>query len=433
MAKSADAEGLLAPLLEPLRAGRHLRVVARPGSVVADRADGSSRLDVAWEADTHSRVCDTLESPWRFDDGCTAAVVGPLVVVMRAPDPLRRVEDLVQDGRISSLAGRTLGAAVGLGRNVLVTGPWCAAVELIAALGAEGQRPALVGPAAQPAPPSWPVLQDADGALGAGIDRVAAWSLPAVELPGLMGRTSGCVAWIEAGRLDRALMRFEAESEAAAGRAASPLQVLAAVDLVVVVATAGGPRVREIAEIATAEDGYRPRFLFASGLPPVPTALVPVGLPSFIDVLAGAAQGVLADELRHAIGEEPAPDPVGPPAPASPVAPAPPAAVPVIERGGVAPPPLGMDPELAAAPPPGWELDQLPDESSDAQAGASGSAEEAALAATFGLGPPPPPPGVAPMTPDRLGGGAEATFDDALRRARERDEELRAQEEPDES
>jgi hypothetical protein len=103
MAKSADAEGLLAPLLELLRTGRHLRVVARPGSVVADRADGSSRIDVAWEADTHSRVCDTLESPWRFDDGCTAAVVGPLVVVMRAPDPLRRVEDLVQDGGLRQM------------------------------------------------------------------------------------------------------------------------------------------------------------------------------------------------------------------------------------------------------------------------------------------------------------------------------------------
>ena len=86
-------------------------------------------------------------------------------------------------------------------------------------------------------------------------------------------------------------------------------------------------------------------------------------------------------------------------------------------RAVSAPPP--MDDELADAPPPGWELDRLGDALVEEPA-VQQDADHAMMAASFGLAPPPTPPGVQQETIGH-------SFEDALQRARERDEELRAE------
>ena len=260
------------------------------------------------------------------------------------------------------------------------------------------------------------------------------WSLGADEVVRLLTTASGAVALIEARRLDRALVRYEAAAERLSeGRGTTPLSVIAGVDFVVVVSGEGGPRVREVAEIAMVEDGYRPRLLFASGVPPVPSALVPVAEPSCLEELARAGFGVLVDELRHATQDLTAAAPCLPSRPAhqsTPVpAPPPRSSVARVASGATiveaAPSPPRFDPALEDAPPPGWELDRLPEESTDPGSGGSRSTEDAALAATFGLGPPPPPPGVAPLSAENAGASTDSTtFADALKRARARDEEL---------
>jgi len=428
-----DVAPLLGPLLDVLGSGRLLRLVAWPGRVLVDRADGSARVEVAWSAEQHQQATAALSSTITLENGVTASALAGSIILRRPPDPMRRIDDLVGDGRISQLAGRFLAASCGLGRNVLVAGPWGAGVELIAALLSEGQRPALVGRPGDAVPPAWPVVQ-ADELLAFGPDRVGAWSLAAHELVPVLGRASAVIAWIDANRLDRALVRFEAAVEQAFQGATAPLQVLAGIDLVVILGDVGGVRVRQIAEICLAEEGYRPRLLFATDVPPVPTALVPVGAPTFLDDLARGGHHVLADELRHAVPmEQPTAPAASAPAPAPEVAsepqqqrPEPVRVVPVMDVP-VAP---TLDPALADAPPPGWELDQI-DEEVAGEDVATSSPEAAALAASFGLGPPPPPPGVAPISPEVLAeeaGEPPPSFEEAMARARVRDEEMRQDE-----
>ncbi len=427
-----DPTPLLSPLLEALASGRALRLVAWPGRVLVERADASTRAEIAWTAEQHRRALEAVSAPAVLADGITAAAVGGSIVLRRPPDPMRRVDDLVQDGRLSQLAGRFLSAACSLGRNILVAGPWGAGVELVAALLAEGSRPALVGRAGDAAPAAWPLVADAGALVAFGPDRVGAWSSGPEELVPILSRRTSAAAWIDATRLDQALVRFEAGVEQRFAGATTPLQVLAALDLVVVTNDAGGVRVRQIAEICLAEEGYRPRLLFASGVAPVPSALVPVGAPTFLDELTESGHNVLADELRHAV---PGPEPSAPAPPPAPVATpepeprAPPTrteasrAMPTIETPAA---PI-LDPALANAPPPGWELDQLGEEvAADAT---PSSPESAALAASFGLGPPPPPPGVEPIGPDLVteavaGETAPPSFEDAMARARTRDREM---------
>jgi hypothetical protein len=260
-----------------------------------------------------------------------------------------------------------------------------------------------------------------------------------------MRRMGGVIAWIDARRLDRALMRFEA----AVDGGASPLQVLAALDLVMVVTDLGAPRVMEIAEIDLVEDGYRPRLVFASGLPPVPNVLVPVAAPSFVAELVQAGLGVLADELRHAVPSRnetraaPEPRKAAPRAEpreareprenreprAEPRESREPRVEPresresrieprqdILEAAAAAAPAPQIDQSLADAPPPGWELDQVPDDQLGPGESGTASPDDATLAAAFGLGPPPRPPGVRP-------GQESRTFEDALRRARAREQE----------
>src|SRR6185295_15737113 len=92
----------------------------------------------------------------------------------------------------------------------------------------------------------------------------------------------------------------EAAIDVRAPRAQAPLQVVAGVDLVAVL-QAGATRMREIAEITMAADGYRPQLLFSTGVAPSPLSLVPLAAPTFIDELGAAGFGVLADELRAVV------------------------------------------------------------------------------------------------------------------------------------
>jgi hypothetical protein len=275
------------------------------------------------------------------------------------------------------------------------------AIPVIAALVAEGSRPALAGAATDALPRGWSLVADAREAALHGADRIAAWSLAPPLLAPLLRERSGVVGWIDARRLDRALMRFELGFGGAA-----PLQVLAALDLIVVVSDRPAPHVTEVAEVVLADDGYRPRLLFASGLPPVPSALVPVEAPSFVTELLHAGFAVLADELRHAG-----------PASRRVEVPAPPRDSPPARRGldePAARPARPAAPVPTDAPPPGWEIDRMATTEAG-EGGANQTADDANLAARFGLGPPPRPASL-------RHGEAGRSFDEALRHARERAE-----------
>ncbi|OGQ91010.1 MAG: hypothetical protein A2289_00885 [Deltaproteobacteria bacterium RIFOXYA12_FULL_58_15] len=432
-----DLGGLLEPLLGVASSTRHLRMVVTPGRVVIDRDDGSSTVAVSWDAEQHARVCDAVAEHVELSGGVTVTRLGNTIVLRQPPDPLRRMSDLADGGRLSSLAARFLVGSSALGKNILVAAPWCAGVSLVSGLITEGSRPVVVGGPGDAVPPTWPLVRGIRDAWVVGADRIGVWSLPANELVEIFAHGSHVVAWIDAARLDRALMRFEVGVERAGGSTA-PLHVLAGIDLVVVMTRGEMPRVSQIAEITLAEEGYRPQLLFASNLPPVPTALMPVASPSFLDELERAGQNVLADELRH----------VGPSHPVTTRAPVVPAAAPVVPAAApVAVEPMvrissrpvvetslgptpRFDPALRDAPPPGWELDQL-EEEVPSEDGATASPEDATLAATFGLAPPPPPPGAVPLSSVLLGGVEQRSFDEAMRRARARDDLLREEDDED--
>lgn len=426
-----DLDTLLQPLLQTMTI-RGCRLVARPGRVSLDRVGGATWVEVNWGALEHERALGALvSSPARLADGTTVVVLAGYLVLQGAPDPSRRTDDLVSEGWLSPLAARSVTHAVGLGRNVLLVGPRLVCAELAAAVLAEGKRPAMIGGPAQPSPPGWPLFADVAAARTYGADRVGAWSLDAAALTQVMSELCGVVGWIDARRLDRGLVRFELAGDNPAG--SGPLRVLAAIDLVVVVADEPNPRVREVTEIVLHDDGYRPVTLFASGQPPVPTALVPVAAPSFLSELDHAGHSVLADELRHAVGasSEEGRDLIVP-ASAPVVAISDIAPEPEISHVSLRPQPFGAprppapDPSLDDAPPPGWELDQLDqlgDEVIATEVAAINDPDAAVMAASYGLGPPPRPAGV----PEGVDGPFDGTFADALERARERDAQLRAE------
>jgi len=421
MSTSDDLHLALEPLLHVLAGGRNQRLVARPGFVEVDRPEGAASVAVAWDEARHAAALALVTGePARLADGVTVVRLADALVLRAPPPPLRRVEELAREGRISSLAARALSAALTLGRNILVVGPYAVAADLLAALLAEGRRAAVVGNPGDAVPPAWPLLTCGAEALAYGADRIGAWSLGAAEVHALMSRHSGVVAWIDARRLDRALIRFEAALNTEHPAAPTPLQILAALDLVVVVSEQGGPRVTEVAEIDLVEDGYRPRLLFAAGLPPVPTALVPVGRPSFLAELDRAGMTVLADELRHAVVAPSVETPVRPPLPSAVVEPsarrAPSERREAAAAGVAAAARAPRLVESTLADPnttPGWELDRGDADDSEVDSSTS-SPDDAVMAAAYGLGPPPRPAGVRPLAESRQ-------FEDALRRARERE------------
>jgi hypothetical protein len=406
---------VLEPLLTLLDSGSPVRLVARPGSVVLDQAEGSAPAAVGWEASQHAAALAALGGVGftRDPSGVTAMALGDLLVLRAPPRASRGSQALAEEGLISELAARLLTTAVGIGRNVLVVGPFGVALQLVAALAADGKRPCVIGRPDDAVPPQWPLLASPREADVYGADRAAAWSLDPPELASLMHRRSGVVGWLDAPGLERALTRFEA-----AFAQSPPLHVLGSLDFVVVVSRVPHPRVAQIAEIVLVDEGYRPRLVFASGLMPIPAALVPVGLPAITTELAAAGFGVLAEELRHAAPRLPAAARAGEqeaPNEREPATPWPRATRSLAQE---APASVGPPEDSRASPSPGWELDRLDEASLSselADGGANTSAEDASLAATFGLGPPPRPPGVKP--------GENRSFADALRRARDRAED----------
>lgn len=398
----------LQPLLAALEGGRHQRIVARPGLVMVDRADATAPLLVAWDAAQHHRVRELLVEPIVLESGATATWAGEALVILNPPNAMRRSEDWVREGGISSLAARFLSGSLGVGKNILLVGPQGVVQDAVAALLADGKRPAVLGPQICAVPRSWGRVEHVNELPLYGADRVGAWLATQEEVARLLSVHSGVVAYLNARRLERALMRLENALGVLHGAPATPLQVLAGLDLVAVLSDTPTPKVTEIYEIALTEDGYRPRPLFLSGLVPAPQALVPVAAPSFLDELAQAGHALLADELRHAVPSQarantlPEGQRESSPASVSPVA-----VVPVVES------PAKIDLGPISDEPPGWELDQVPEADLEAEQ-ASQNSDGATLAATYGLGPPPRPIGVRGSD----GGG----FEEALRRAREREE-----------
>ncbi|HET6343357.1 MAG TPA: hypothetical protein VFH51_00440, partial [Myxococcota bacterium] len=242
---SAAREQALMPLIESVRRGRYLRLAARPGHVMGERPEGDAVVSIPWTLDQHTAALAFLQTPVHLEAGVIAARLGDTVMIQGTPEGLWRSDDLAREGWLSALSARTLSAALALGRNILITGPWALCMQLMTTLVGEGSRPALLSGGPAIVPPRWGVARDAAEVLGIGADRVAAWDLPMDALTRAMGRLCGVMAWCEARRLDRALMRFEAGIEAQ-GRGATPLHVLAGLDLVVVATQHGGPRVREI-------------------------------------------------------------------------------------------------------------------------------------------------------------------------------------------
>ncbi len=295
MSNEAEVRQALGQLVEALRDSRGWRITARPGRVVVDHAEGPRALELAWTADNQTAALSALGDGATIVDGLAAMAVGDAVLVVRGPDANRRLEDVARDGVISGLAGRLIEAAVALGRNVIVAGPWLASVDLIGAIVAGGTRPAILEGGQIPLPATWVRVSGHLELATYGADRVGTWSTGVDALAKLMAGTSGVVGWVDARRLDRVLVRYEAAVDPGAQ---TPLHVVAGVDLVVVLQGVGGAKVREIAEITMAADGYRPQLLFATGMPPSPQALVPLASPTFIDELAAHGFGVLADELK---------------------------------------------------------------------------------------------------------------------------------------
>ena len=378
----------LEPLLDVLSRGHYLRLVARPAWVMGDRPEGEVELDVPWSDAQHHAAQQLLSAPTRLPTGPFVHMVGNTLVLKNPPDAIWRADDLAREGFMSLLAARFLTAALSLGRNILVAGPWSLTTQIIATLVNEGRRPALLASPREALPRRWEHVADAAAAREYGADRIGGWSLSAQALVEAMGQLSGMIGWVDARRLDRALIRFEAGAEVLANRGNTPLHVLAGLDLVVVASQEGGPRVRQIAEITLIDEGYRPQLLFASGIPPAPTALMPLASPSFLGELALAGHTVLADELQAASRQK------TPPSQTTSARVSKPSAPPVERRPVVhepAPPAVELGPDALSQP--GWELDRLEHSSShDPAASAPTTTEEdATLAATYGLGPPPRP------------------------------------------
>lgn len=311
--------------------------------------------------------------------------------------------DLVAQGCLSDLARQFLDATLATGRNVLIAGSPYVARPLIASLTQAGRAPALWAPRSGTVPVDLPGLSTAQELLDGAFDRVGGWLLTPAQAVEVLETNSGVVVAIDASRLDRALMRFElAASRHSASPGSGTLQVLAAVDVVVVLARPPTLKVQQIAEVVLVNEGYRPQILFSTGLPPMPQALVPLATPSFARDLVTNGYADFVEELRHAAPAATHDDaPTRHYVPAQQVAPS---------RSAAAVPHNVVRPVSSVpvnGPAPGWELDEGSDTESSEPLHEQ-SAEEATIAATYGLGPPPRPAGVL----------ADSSFEEILRKKR---------------
>ncbi|MEZ4270521.1 MAG: hypothetical protein R3C68_03515 [Myxococcota bacterium] len=429
----SDIEVELAPLIEQLVQSDSLRLVAHRHGVCLDAADGMHSLDMDWESQQHERLLARLKHGAVIRPQWCVQALGEVIVVRRAPQASQDMDALVERGWLSLLSARMLGQAMDLARNILLVGPQVLCVELAAALLSSGKRPAVVAPPHEPLADSWTRLSDAEEVSIYGPDRIGAWSLDGRALGHLMGRCCSVVGWFESRDLQQALVRFERCAADPLGSSSGAMQVLAAVDLVVVADNHRTPRVSQIAEICLTPEGYRPQILFTCGIDPMPQVLVPVAAPSFVNELREAGDSLLANELAMAAPSYSSPQTrreathaVG--------------STTEISLGYEGGPPDNDNTELDKCQPrqeattgpmdvptqpttvvkspvtagvatePGWELDQL--DEAELEKTYESHPDDAVMAATYGLGPPPKPFGSAPV-----GAAADRTFADALARA----------------
>lgn len=361
------------------------RLWVQPGRAVRESAAGYEPVLVEWPAEAHHAVLQMCSVPWVCAPGVSVCALGESLVLQRAPAGVT-LQDWVNAGHLSTMAADTLQAALTLGRNILLVGPWAACAELTGALLARAQAPCVVAGSGEACSAEWTRLS-IDQLPAAG-DRVAVFN--ADDLVSVMSRACGVVGWLSAHNIEQALMRYEL----LCGTAQASLNVIAGVDLVVSV-HAGEARVRDIAEVRMGNDSYRLQRLFARGQAPVQQALTPMATPLFVDQLSAIGGSMLAEDLRHAVQSEvsvPYHERVfadGVPAPVAANAEAD-AALPMA-------PPVIQSPKLPRItsehhlPPPGWELDQ-PLEELSVNVGISEEAPDAvAMTMAFGLGPPPRP------------------------------------------
>ena len=409
---SADGAQLWAPLMAALGPGLS-RLVARPGRVMVEGPLVPLReAAVAWPEVVHLQARRQCTLPRSLAPELVASTVGDALVLRCAPQLLNAAE-WAAAGVLSPLAWEVLNGGLALGCNLAICPAGVAGELLAASLAGRGQLVAGLAPDDVPLPPGWLRVRRGRAAARLGCDRLAVWgaTTPRRALAALATAT-GAVACLPARRLDQLLMRCELWGAAAAGDAR--LQVVANLQLVVVMGhLEGRPAVVEIAELALSPEGYRPRSLFVRPPPPALRALVPVGLPSFVDALPAAARQALVGvaQARAAAPAAPAAAPVSPPPtpgrrPARPpwlsaeVRPSPASS----PSHPPAHPSTSWDVALAAAAAradltsPGWELEHCPAVAAEADAvgpaAAAGQATEAEseAAARYGLGPPPPPP-----------------------------------------
>lgn len=380
-----------------------------------------SELELVWESHDFLHCLGVLHKSWQPIPQILVQAVGHEAIVLQRVERFpRSCEDWILEKVVSDLAMRTLSAALRLGRNILWTGPKAICRALMLTLAAQGQRPVILAPRAQTTlPEGFTALGSIAEAQAYGADAIVIDNvIPMAALHDYLTQLSQTQAWIEAGRLERALMRFEWHTQRSTTLVQpeqAALAVLAGIDLVVVVQPQDGIRITQICELVLAESGYQPLPLFRTGHRVAPQALIPVAIPSFTEQLAFCGLEILAEDLRHSVGlSQPAPAQTD----SAPIAsgPASPDAGPVggniLRRGASA----SAAPRAFVAQhlhsdrvsQPGWELDRLlgdespladeeptlaqqPPETPKAPAEVAAASQAAALAAQFGLGPPPAP------------------------------------------
>ena len=393
MAKTKkELKELLQPLLEILDHSGASRLVAQANRICIETADSMHEIEVDWKAKTHKDVLAQIAQDGLEFDGIVINAHGAYFVMQTIPNLEDGLSELIEDKWLNEISADVLNTASHLQRNILVVGPWSTALPLISALNNEALLPGILSPQKSPTASTWLKLDNIQQGLELGCDRIAYIGHEMDTLLHFLSSYSGAIAWCEARRIDDALMRMETTVEQIYDHASAPLHLLAGIDLVVVCDRYPEPRIKEIYELDVVEDGYRPRHLFAA---PLGQALVPISPPSFMEDIAACGNTVLAEQLSEYFSQaQPQPTQQE--------------ATPAIEDGFVEefveevidePQITGSSAEDLAtmgagdAPPPGWELDRLDESELQAEDNTPYNADEANMAATFGLAPPRSPDG----------------------------------------
>lgn len=389
-------ESIFEPLLEAM--GNARRLVARPGHVSIDDVSGPTSVDICWGKDQHTKALEEVDrgDPALGDVVSVEEVAGALILIRR-PEPELVLTTLARQGKISALAAAFLDAALVLGRNALVVGPWLPSSRLMYALVNGGKRAASW----KNGPGHWLTIDDVRGCRLLEPDRLDLGTCPPTEASRFLESSPACVSWIDARRLDQALLRYEYALERFAPAVSAQMGVVADLDLLVRVDDDEG--IHEIAEIVLAENGYRPNLLFASSTSSVGAPLVPVAAPSFVDELRRRGYGALADEVACSALQDGYEVGDGVSSPSAGYADR------SVRSEAVALETTRRSEAHSDPPPPGWELDQLADEDLAPTLSSQASPDDAVMAAIYGLAPPRAPKNVAPTE----------SFDAVLKRMRD--------------